>query len=64
VAFRNLSQVCTDYFGSEWQSGISHAVFRTPWIGDPRFNMQNDLRSPHQRTGESISIAPSRPLDL
>ena len=24
------------------QSGSSHAVFKTPWPGDPRGNIQND----------------------
>ena len=22
--------------------GFSHAVFKTPWVGDPRVNIQND----------------------
>ena len=24
------------------QGGTSHTIFKTPWIGDPRINMQND----------------------
>ncbi|MPY80723.1 MAG: toxin HicA [Actinophytocola sp.] len=29
------------YFGEPRQQGTSHAVFRTPWPGDPRVNIQN-----------------------
>jgi hypothetical protein len=29
-------------FGKARQSGSSHAIFRTPWVGDPRINIQND----------------------
>ena len=30
------------YFGPPRTTGGSHAVFRTPWPGDPRVNIQND----------------------
>jgi len=29
-------------FGPPRQSGSSHAVFKTPWRGDPRVNIQAD----------------------
>ena len=29
------------YFGQPRQSGTSHAIFKTPWPGDPRVNIQN-----------------------
>jgi len=41
VAFGDLLKVCRHYFGDPRQSGTSHAVFRTPWIGDPRVNIQS-----------------------
>jgi hypothetical protein len=31
-----------EQFGEPRQSGMSHAVFKTPWPGDPRVNIQND----------------------
>lgn len=34
-------RVCEHHFGPARTSG-SHAVFRTPWIGNPRVNIQND----------------------
>ncbi|MBP5989527.1 MAG: toxin HicA [Proteobacteria bacterium] len=42
LRFIDLKKVCEHYFGSARQSGTSHAVFRTPWPGDPRVNIQND----------------------
>ncbi|MFC0574927.1 toxin HicA [Paraburkholderia solisilvae] len=34
--------MCEAIFGKPRQSGTSHAVFKTPWPGDPRVNIQND----------------------
>jgi hypothetical protein len=42
VRFTDLNRVCEHFFGQPRQSGSSHAVFKTPWIGDPRVNIQND----------------------
>lgn len=42
VRYADLCKVCQHYFGSARRSGSSHAVFRTPWAGDPRVNIQND----------------------
>jgi hypothetical protein len=41
VRFPDLYKVCVAYFGEPRQSGSSHAVFKTPWPGDPRVNIQN-----------------------
>lgn len=42
VRFGDLKKVCEHYFGKARQSGSSHAVFKTPWMGDPRVNIQDD----------------------
>jgi len=42
VRFNELRNVCEHYFGRPRQSGTSHCVFKTPWPGDPRVNIQND----------------------
>lgn len=42
VDFSDLVKVCERYFGAARQYKTSHAVFRTPWQGDPRVNIQND----------------------
>jgi hypothetical protein len=41
VRFRDLCKVCDHYFGKARQGGSSHRVYRTPWQGDPRVNIQN-----------------------
>ena len=41
VSYNDLHRVCEHYFGKPRQTG-SHAVFKTPWPGDPRVNIQND----------------------
>jgi hypothetical protein len=42
VRFADLTKVCEHFFGPARQSGSSHAVYKTPWPGDPRVNIQND----------------------
>jgi len=42
IRFNELKRVCEHYFGEPRQSGSSHCVFKTPWPGDPRVNIQND----------------------
>ena len=39
VAFNDLKKVCDYYFGNSRQSG-SHIIYKTPWFGDPRINIQ------------------------
>ena len=41
VRFKDLCKVCEQYFGAARQMGSSHRVYRTPWQGDPRVNIQN-----------------------
>ena len=42
IRYDDLHKVCQHYFGPPRTSGGSHAVFKTPWQGDPRVNIQND----------------------
>ena len=50
MRFRDLVKVCDAYFGSPRQTGTSHRVYRTPWPGDPRVNIQSDrgMARPYQ----------------
>ena len=41
IRFSELCRVCEAYFGSARQSGSSHRIYKTPWQGDPRVNIQN-----------------------
>ena len=40
VRFADLAKVCRLYFGESRRKG-SHLVYRTPWQGMPRVNIQN-----------------------
>jgi hypothetical protein len=40
VRFADLRRVCENRFGPPRQRGTSHLVFKTPWPGDPRVNIQ------------------------
>ena len=42
IRFRDVCLVCEHYFGQARQSGSSHRIYRMPWPGDPRVNIQND----------------------
>ena len=42
VRFAELAKVCDQFFGPPRQQGTSHRVYRTPWPGDPRVNIQNE----------------------
>ena len=44
VAFNDLRKVCVYYFsefGTPRQRG-DHIIYKIPWSGDPRINIQND----------------------
>jgi len=41
VRFADLCRICEYYFGkARLKSG--HHIYKTPWQGDPRINIQND----------------------
>jgi hypothetical protein len=42
ASYNDLHKVCEHYFGKPRSTGGSHAVFKTPWPGDPRVNVQDD----------------------
>lgn len=42
IRFKDLCRVCDHYFGTARQGGTSHRIYRMPWQGDPRVNIQND----------------------
>ena len=49
VLFKDLLNVCIKYFGKPRIKG-SHHIFKTPWAGDPRINIQKDskMAKPYQ----------------
>jgi len=49
VAFDALVAICKRHFGEPRIRG-SHFIFKTPWKGDPRINLQKDgnMAKPYQ----------------
>ncbi len=41
IRFGDLCKVCDFYFGETRQQGSSHRIYRTPWQGNPRINIQS-----------------------
>ena len=41
LRFSDLQKVCEAYFGKPRHHGGSHAIYKTPWPGNPRVNIQN-----------------------
>ena len=41
ILFSDLVHVCRHYFGEPRIAG-SHHIFKMPWAGDPRINIQKD----------------------
>ena len=36
-----IEEILAHYFGTHRQGGTGHRVYKTPWQGDPRVNIQN-----------------------
>jgi hypothetical protein len=49
TSFNDLLKLCCRYFGEPRIAG-SHHIFKTPWPGDPRINLQRDgkMAKPYQ----------------
>lgn len=40
VTFADLHKIASHFFGEPRNQGTSHHVYKTPWLGDPRVNIQ------------------------
>jgi len=40
IRFDEAAKVCEHHFGRPRQGGTSHRIYKTPWPGDPRVNIQ------------------------
>lgn len=41
IRFTELKKVCNHHFGEPRNRGSSHFIYKTPWPGDPRVNIQD-----------------------
>lgn len=60
VRFADLQKVCRTYFGKPRQQDGSHAIFKTPWQGDPRVNIQNDKGNAKTNQVKQVLLAIER----
>ena len=42
IRYAELTRICDYFFGKPRQIGTSHRVYRMPWPGNPRVNIQNN----------------------
>jgi hypothetical protein len=42
VRFSELCKICDHFFGKARQGGSSQKLYKTPWQGDPRVNIQSN----------------------
>ena len=42
IRFADIAKVCEHYFGAPRHKGTSHHIYKMPWPGDPRVNIQNE----------------------
>lgn len=40
VRYEDVKKICEHYFGQPRQNATNHCVYKTPWQGDPRVNIQ------------------------
>lgn len=50
VRFDRLVIICDYFFGEARQNATSHRVYKAPWPGDPRVNIQGEkgMAKPYQ----------------
>ena len=63
VRFADLYKVCVAFFGEPRQSASSHTVFKTPWPGDPRVNIQNAKGKVKPEQVRQVLLAVDRIVD-
>jgi hypothetical protein len=42
VRFSDACKLADEFFGEPRQQGTSHRIWKMPWAGDPRVNLQED----------------------
>jgi hypothetical protein len=52
VSYADLCKVCDNYFGAPRQNGTSHRIYKMPWQGDPRVNIQKE----HEGTTNTYQV--------
>lgn len=64
VRFADLLKVCRAFFGEPRVNGTSHHIFKTPWSGDPRINIQMDGKNAKSYQVKQVKQALKKLEDL
>ena len=64
VAFADAVKIAEYFFGQGRQSGTSPMVFKMPWAGDPRVNLQNSGGGAKAYQVRQLLRAVDRRLDM
>ena len=64
VSYADLYKVCEEFFGAGRQTGTSHAIFKTPWQGDPRINILDDKGKAKAYQARQVLMAPDKLKEL
>ena len=54
-SFKMLVRICDTFFGECRKNG-SHIIYKTPWSGDPRVNIQPDKGDPSKAKSYQVEI--------
>ena len=60
IRFNDLCKVCELYFGQARQSGSSHRIYKTPWMGDPRVNIQDAKGKAKPYQVRQVEVRPAK----
>ena len=63
IRFTELVKICREHFGDELISG-SHHIFKTPWPGDPRINLQKDGNKAKPYQVDQVAAALKKLLEM
>lgn len=60
VRFIELCKVCENLFGEPRKIASSHRIYKTPWPGDPRINIQNHKKKAKAYQVKQVLLAVER----
>jgi hypothetical protein len=63
VKFDDLVRICREHFGEPRITG-SHHIFKMPWAGDPRINIQKDGKMAKPYQVKAVKAAVERLKDM
>lgn len=63
IRFNELVKISREHFGNE-RTSSSHHIFKTPWPGDPRINLQKDGNKAKPYQVDQVAAALKKLLEM